>query len=90
MEINWRAPVVHTRYIVIVVKITTFTIAIIDIIIIGGIFDFNKITISIYYVLNTNVQKKEKMNLKLYKNRFAIVGNSTATIRIIPHGTFLL
>ena len=41
MEINWRAPVVHTRYIVIVVKITTFTIAIIDIIIIGGIFDFN-------------------------------------------------
>ena len=87
MEINWRAPPVHTRYIVIVVKITTFTIAIIDIIIIGGIFDFNIITISAY---NTNVQKKEKINLKLYKNRFAIVGNSTATIRIIPHGTFLL
>ena len=73
----------HTRYIVIVVKITTFTIAIIDIIIISGIFDF------IISAIITTVQKKEKTNLKLYKNRFiAIIGNSTATIRIIPHGTF--
>ena len=83
MEINWRAPPVHTRYIVIVVRITTFTIAIIDIIIIGSIFDF---TIS---ATITTVQKMEKNNLKLYKNRFAIVGNFTATTRIIPNGTFL-
>ena len=82
MEINWRAPPVHTRYIVIVVRITTFTIAIIDIIIISGIFDF------IISAIITTVQKKEKINLKLYKNRFAIIGNSTPTIRIIPHGTF--
>ena len=57
MEINWRAPPVHTRYIVIVVRITTFTIAIIDITIISGIFDF------IISAIITTVRAKKRRKL---------------------------